>query len=319
MKQEIIIKTALIALLSASSLELYAQQDIGIEAKRGGSENPIITEVCVANIDQTLDYSNNYGSWIELYNPSAADISLNGWYISDEAQMLPKHKLSGYGILKSKCYQCIFFDHNVADGEYGPDAAKQVRFKLNRKGGTLYLSRYGNNVDLSVSYPESVPRCSYARVSLYADEWLYCGMPTPGFPNAGHYAQECLPTPKIDCDSKLFTSGFDVHVQIPSGTTLRYTTDCSTPTLTNGKTSSDGLFHISQATVLRLRLFSDDKLPSGVVTRTYIYKDRTYYLPIVAVTTDPRNLYDNMIGCYVDGTNGITGRGSTGKSNLNMD
>ena len=144
-------------------------------------------------------------------------------------------------------------------------------------------------------------------------------MPTPGETNAGHYAEECLPTPKVDYDSRLFTSGFDVHVPIPSGTTLRYTTDGSTPTLTNGKTSTDGLFPISQTTVLRLRLFADDKLPSGVVTRTYIYKDRNYYLPIVAVTTDQRNLYDNMIGCYVDGQNGITGRGSTGESNLNMD
>ena len=279
----------------------------------------LFTEVCVANIDQTIDYSNNYGGWVELYNPNATSVSLDGWYISDDSEFLTKHRLSGYGMLKPGCYQCVFFDHNAADGEYGPDATKQVRFKLDRKGGTLYLSRNGMDVDLSITYPASVPRCSYARVSLEADEWQYCGLPTPGAPNTDHYAQECLPAPEVDCDSRLFTSGFDVHVQIPSGTTLRYTTDGSTPTLTNGKTSTDGLFPISQTTVLRLRLFSDDKLPSGVVTRTYIYKDRNYYLPIVAVTTDPRNLYDNMIGCYVDGKNGVQGRGSMGKSNLNMD
>ena len=279
----------------------------------------LFTEVCVANIDQTIDYSNNYGGWVELYNPTATSVSLDGWYISDDSEILTKHRLLGYGMLKSGCYQCVFFDHNAADGEYGTDATKQVRFKLDRKGGTLYLSRNGTDVDLSLSYPASVPRCSYARVSLEADEWQYCGLPTLGAPNAGHYAQECLPVPEIDCDSRLFTSGFDVHVQIPSGTTLRYTTDGSTPTLANGKTSTDGHFPVSQTTVLRLRLFSDDKLPSGLVTRTYIYKDRNYYLPIVAVTTDPRNLYDNMIGCYVDGKNGVQGRGSMGKSNLNMD
>ena len=279
----------------------------------------MFTEVCVANIDQTIDYSYNYGSWVEVYNQGYTDVSLDGWYVSDNVMNLMKHKLSGYDVLKPGYYQCLFFDHNVVDGEYGPNAAKQVRFKLDRQGGTLYLSRNGKDVDLSVSYPESIPRCSYARVGLDANEWQYCGMPTPGKTNAGHYAQECLPTPEVNCDSRLFTSDFNVHVQIPSGATLRYTTDGSTPTLTNGKTSSDGHFHIVQTTVLRLRLFSDDKLPSGVVTRTYIYKDKDYYLPIVAVTTDPRNLYDNMIGCYVDGKNGITGRGSNGKSNLNMD
>lgn len=292
---------------------------IGVCLRAQSNETIICTEVCVANIDQTVDYSNNYGSWIELYNPTNKGVSLNGWYLSDDAEMLTKHKLLGYSVLNPGCYECIFFDHNAADGEYGPDALKQVRFKLNRKGGTLYLSSNGTVVDLSVTYPESVPRCSYARVRLNTDEWQYCGMPTPGQANAGHYAQECLPIPEVDCDSRLFTSGFDVHVQIPSGTTLRYTADGSTPTLTNGKTSTDGLFSVSKTTVLRLRLFSDDKLPSAVVTRTYIYKDRNYYLPIVAVATDPRNLYDNMIGCYVDGKNGVTGRGSKGKSNLNMD
>lgn len=306
-------KFSFLALTFATGLHMNAQ------SKDVNSQSLICTEVCVANIDQIIDYSNNYGGWIELYNPTSTEVSLNGWYISDDTKMLTKHQLSGYGVLKPGCYECVFFDHNAADGEYGPNAAKQVRFKLDRKGGSLYLSRNGTTVDVSITYPESVPRCSYARVSLETDEWKYCGNPTPRLPNAGHYAQESLPVPEVDCDSKLFTSAFDVHVQIPSGTTLRYTTDGSTPTLTNGMVSTNGLFSVSKNTVLRLRLFADDKLPSGVVTRTYIYKDRNYYLPIVAVATDPRNLYDDMIGCYVDGKNGVAGRGSTGKSNLNMD
>ena len=279
----------------------------------------ICTEVCVANIDQTIDYSNNYGGWIELYNPTTDEVSVNGWYISDDANNLTKHRLAGYDVVKPGGYQCVFFGHNAADGEYGPHATKQVRFKLNRKGGTLYLSKDGTGVSLTLSYPESVPRCSYARVGVNTDTWHYCGMPTPGKANAGYYAEEVLLVPLVDQNSRLFTSPFNVHVEIPSSATLRYTTDGSTPTLTNGSTSTDGCFSISKTTVLRLRLFADGKLPSGVATRTYIYKDKDYYLPIVAVTTDPRNLYDNQIGCYVDGANGIEGRGATGKSNLNMD
>ena len=303
------------------SLLLIAMIGMNINAQRNDarSNTLIITEVCVANIDQTIDYSNNYGSWVELYNPTSANVSLDGLFISNDSEELTKHRLSGYGVLKPGCYECIFFDHNAADGEYGQDAEMQVRFKLNRNGGIIYLSENGVDVDLSITYPESVPRCSYARVSIWSDEWQYCGVPTPGLPNAGHYAQDRLSIPEVDCDSRLFTSQFDVHVQIPAGTTLRYTTDGSTPTLWDGHTSPDGLFTISKNTVLRLRLFADDKLPSSVVTRTYIYKDRNYYLPIVAVTTDPHNLYDDMIGCYVNGKNGIAGRGSIVKSNLNMD
>lgn len=61
----------------------------------------LFTEVCVANIDQTIDYSNNYGGWVELYNPTATSVSLDGWYISDDSEILTKHRLLGYGMLKS--------------------------------------------------------------------------------------------------------------------------------------------------------------------------------------------------------------------------
>lgn len=291
----------------------------GLRMNAQSARSLICTEICVANIDQTIDPSNNYGSWIELYNPTAAPVALEEWYISDDASQPAKHKLEGHGTLNPGGYKCIFFDHHAADGEYGAEADKQVRFKLDRNGGSLYLSPDGNQVQLSVTYPPSIPRCSYARTSVDGDVWAWCGLPTPGAANAGHYAQEVLDVPEVDCDSKLFTSGFTVQVTIPSGTTLRYTLDGSTPTLANGLTSTDGSFAVSKTTVLRLRLFADGFLPSGVVTRTYIYKDKEYYLPVVAVTTDPRNLYDDQIGCYVNGKNGILGRGSKVASNLNMD
>jgi len=54
------------------------------------------------------------------------------------------------------------------------------------------------------------------------------------------------------------------------------------------------------------------------VTRSYIKRDNDYYLPVISITTAPDNLYNDSIGIYVDGTNGIEGR-NHGKSNINMD
>ena len=169
----------------------------------------MFTEICVANIDQTLDHSNNYGGWVELYNGTGTDVSLGGWYISDNEANLKKHRLTGEEQVKAGSYCCLFFGHNAADGgAYGSDAARQVAFKLNRKGGKLYLSHNGTDKDLSLDYPPSVPRCSFARVSLDADVWQYSGLPTPGEANAGPFADDILPAPTVSCDSRLFTEDF---------------------------------------------------------------------------------------------------------------
>ncbi|MCM1312727.1 MAG: CotH kinase family protein [Bacteroides sp.] len=294
----------------------------GMYAKSESEEQDwlIITEICVANIDQTIDYSNNYGGWIELYNPTASPISLDGLFVSDDADLLSKHQLTGYGMLNPGCYQCVFFDHNAADGVYGGQAERQVGFKLDIDGGRIYFSNgVSKKAVCQMSYPPAVSRCSYALTTMDGGEWAYCSQPTPGTENCGPYAQEQWGVPEVDCDSRLFTSSFYVHVDIPDGATLYYTTNGSTPTLSNGSVSEDGMFNISKTTVLRLRLFGDGRLPGNIVTRTYIYKDKDYYLPIVAVSTDPRNLYDNYIGCYVKGKNGVPGRGSDSPSNINMD
>jgi hypothetical protein len=108
-------------------------------------------------------------------------------------------------------------------------------------------------------------------------------------------------------------------VEIPEGATLRYTTDGTTPSLTNGDTSDDGAFYVENTTTYRFALFQEGMLPSQVVTRSYIYKDKDYSLPIISVVTDPINLYDDMLGVYVRGTNGRPGNGESVPCNWNMD
>lgn len=294
--------------------------DVCLAQSPGGGESTLLfTEVCVANVDQTIDHSNNYGGWVELYNPTSQSVSIDGWYISDDAAERCKHRLEGNGAIPPGGYKCLFFGHHASEGVYGPGANKQVGFKLNKNGGILLLSPDSLTSPMTLVYPPSVPRCSYALTDLMGDTWSYCGRPTPGAANAGGYAMESLDLPEVDCDSRLSADSFTVHVTFPAGTTLRYTLDGSTPTLEHGQTSEDGIFPILKTTVLRLRLFAEGYLPSGVVTRSYIQQDKAYYLPLVLITTDQRHLYDNQIGCYVDGKNGVIDRGSKVASNLNMD
>lgn len=279
----------------------------------------VANEVQVSNIDLFIDNSYNYGAWIELYNKSDKRVGLGGLYISDDPSNPQKFCMpNGIGVIEPKGYKTVWFDHNAADGVYGDKARLQVPFKLNRDGGNVYISD-ADGTFMTISYPEAISRCSWARKRIDADEWGYNGIPTPAASNSDNgYATTRLEAPVVNTDSRFITGSISVKATIPSGATLRYTTDGSTPTLENGEISTTGRFSIKETTVLRLRLFQDGMLPSPVVTRSYITRDNEYYLPVLLLTSDPDNFYDDMIGAYTEGTNGVDGR-NHGKSNRNMD
>ena len=280
----------------------------------------IINEIQVANIDGFIDPSFNYGGWVELYNPTSTSVSISNLYFSDDAADRKKFKMPGTaGTVPAHGFKTVWFDHYDTGNKYSSAAAKQVDFKLDYEGGTIYISNVSGTVMLQQDYPQAVQRCSYARTTDGGDEWRMCSTPTPGATNAGStFADEQLPMPEVDTDSKVFTSSVSFNVTIPPGATLRYTTDGSTPTLTNGRTENSGRFSVSSTTATyRFRLFQDGYLPSPVLTRTFIYKDKDYYLPIVSVVTDNANLYDNKIGAYTVGTNGISGQGVNYATNKN--
>ena len=274
------------------------------------AQSLIINEVMVGNVDVKIDPSYNYGGWVELYNPTEASVNMGNFYVSDDPNNLKKHQLpKNFGSVTAGRFRTLWFDHYDTGNAYSTNAIKQVGFKLDPDGGTVYISNANGELILEQSYPPSIPRVSYARTTDGGDEWRYTSTPTIAATNVGSsFADERLAAPQVDKDATVFQEPFTVHVNIPEGATLRYTKDGTTPTLRNGFTSTTGIFDIDkQNYILRFCLFKDGYLPSPVVTRSYIYKNRDYYLPIVSVVTDEEHLYDNTIGVYVDGTNGING------------
>ncbi len=280
----------------------------------------VINEIMARNIDMMLDPSYNYGGWIELYNPTNASISLNGLYISNDATNPRLVQLaSSHGSVPAKGFKTLWFDHYEQgnNGGWGGNTSstlgsKQIDFKIRPEGDTLYISDKNGNILITQICPRAIARTSYARITDGGDEWGYTYTPTEGKSNVGSiFAEEQIDMPRVDRKGTIYSNPFDIHVDIPEGATLRYTTDGTTPDLDNGSTSEDGVFNIGEQKnyVYRFRLYKDGYLPSDVATHTYIYNASNYYLPIVSVVTNPKNLYDDMIGCYVDGKNGTSDSG----------
>lgn len=274
----------------------------------------VINEIQSANVDMFIDPSFNYGGWVELYNPTDKAVGINRFYVSDDANDLKKFRLPyNAGVIPARGFKNIWFDHNEVKNS-------QVNFKLDCDGGTIYISDEEGNLVAQQSYPAAVARTSYSRIADGEQQWGLTAEPTPQQSNAGTtFATERLAAPVVNHDSRFFVGVLSVYVDIPEGATLRYTTDGTTPTLANGMTSVTGMFDVKETTVYRFRLFKEGMLPSEVVTRSFLYKDKDYLLPVISVVTDPVNLYDDSLGVYVKGVNGRTGNGQSSPCNWNMD
>ena len=306
-----------ISVYTKTNEDLVATCLVTVSANKVAAEAVIINEIQQANVDMFVDPSFNYGSWIELYNSTDKTVFLDGLYISDDPANLKKFRLysARYGSIPAKGYLTLWFEH------YSWWTPKMVDLELDFDGGTIFIADESGTILSQLDYPPAISRTSYARKTDGGNEWGYTDQPTPDASNAtSSFAVIRLEAPEIDTDGCFFTGDLLAQVtNIPAGATLRYTLDGSTPTLENGMTSADGLFSFQETAILRLRYFQDGYLSSPVITRSYIYKDKNYTLPVISIVSDNANLYGNELGIFVRGVNGRPGNGQSSPCNWNMD
>ena len=288
-----------------------------------GSPRIVINEIQVANIDMFIDPSFNYGAWVELYNPTADTLYLTNmvlWHQDSEGTTKQQKLTALHGCLYPQGFCVLWFDHNQKDGYYGKSAGQQIPFKLDTEGGLVELTdAAGNQLD-AVIYPPSIPRCSFARLTDGGRDWGMTSTPTPQHSNAGSlFADERLDAPVVDVAGGMFTAPFSFRVSIPSGAVLHYTTDGSTPVPGKSSVSATGVFDVSETAIYRFMLTKDGFLNSPVISRSFIFQDHDYYLPVVSVTTHPDHLFGDSIGLYVGGVNGRVDNHQIRPMNQNMD
>lgn len=276
----------------------------------------IANEIMVSNLDVCLDPSFNYGGWVELCNTGTQDINLHDIYISDDEANLFRFRLPATaGTIPSNGFGCIWFDHYEASS-----APTQVPFKLDAEGGTIYLSNNLGQILLTIDYPAGMPRCSWARTEDITGEWEWTAFPSPAASNnTSAFCSERADAPTLNKESTLFEDSMTVSLSWPNEYTIRYTTDGSIPTETNGSILQSHSIMISSTTVFRFRAFCEGMLPSKVVTRSYILREHDYKIPVLSVVANDEDLYGTDHGLFAKGPNGRAGRGESDLCNWNME
>lgn len=296
---------------------------VSIGAERILAQTLCINEIQVANVDQFIDPSYNYGGWVELYNPTSNTISLNGFrlrHTDNEGEVKQQTLSSSHGSVPAGGFAVLWFDHNSSDGYYGPNAGTQIPFKLDADGGKIELINASGSIIDAVEFPQCIARCSWMRETDGASSFAWTSLATPkASNNTSLSASERLEAPIISNTGGVFDGSFHFTVDIPEDCTLYYTTDGSTPEPGKSLVSNDGVFDGDLLTIYRFMLSLPGYLNSPVVTRSCFMSDVAYSLPILSVNTAPKNFFDDTIGVYVTGTNGRAGNNSKGRANQNMD
>lgn len=277
------------------------------------NQNVFINEV--RSWDSAATRDGYFGSdYIELYNASSEDISLEGWYMSDDSQNLMKCQLQGIEI-NAKGFVLIY-----ANGEN--NAGNSLNFKINPAGEKIFLSNAQGDLVDSVYVPEQEFGTVYARMTDGVDRWC---VKEPTIDASNNEAKvlplKKLKMPEFSHESGFYKESFELIIEAEQGQTIYYTLDGSKPTeesivynepilvknisdqpnicnamqnvVLDWKNNTPNRSKVDKAMIIRAVAMDEAGNISDVVTNTYFVNEEQYAdKNVVSLVAD----YDDLFG-----------------------
>jgi hypothetical protein len=274
-----------------------------------------------------------FSDWLELKNTDTDTINIGGYFLTDNRDNLSKWQIpedtyigpgeerifiaDNMDIVANSVYYYMGFSGKPYDST--TVYINHLNFKLSGNGGEIFLVNPTGSIIDSVYYEDQLADVSYGRSTIIPSQWVYFPNPTPGLPNSTTSFIETTKAevPVFSMQGGVFTDTQNISLSVSSPTAeIYYTLDGSIPDLSSLVYSSP--LEITSTTVLRARVFDPQYLPGDVITNTYII-DENSDLTIISVALNPEFLWDDTVGIYVEGVNGIVGKLSSTPKNWNQD
>ena len=257
-----------------------------------------ITEVMSGNKSVVGPGVKNPYDYIEIYNMSGQAVNLKGYGLSDNIKKPRKWQLPDI-TLENNSYLVIYCDktQTTKDGVY-----YFTNYNLAKAGETVCLSDPSGNILDKVVVPQLYDDISFGRTIGQAGLFYYSA-PTPGNAN-GQGFTGFAEKPAFNVTGGLYERPLEgdggVTLTVPANSVVRYTTDGSDPTESSALYT--GPIEVRKNTVIRARAFREGVQPSQIVSQTYLIS--VYHtMPVVCLTTDPDNMWNEATGMFADGPN----------------
>lgn len=299
------------------------------------SSHIYINEICTGNngengnLTDAVDKKGEYCDWIELYNGGTDDVNIGGWQlIKDDSSVYEFGDVTlpagGYTIV----YCCKTYNGDMSL-PYAP-------YNLSGDGVKLTLNDGTGEID-SVECPALDKDTVWARQPDGSDTFSLLFPSPAGSNNDAKSAVPCN-APMFDHESGMYSDSFNLVVTTDPGNTVYYTTDGTDPATSDTRKEFGAPLNIynrssERSTMAKYvsvdkitpwnngaSLPSDSAVDKGTVIRACTYSaageysetvTKTYFvgvsnathnnLPIISMTTDPKNLFDYETGIFVKG------------------
>lgn len=313
---------------------LHFQMQAESEERLAGEQYAVrLNEVCSRNFSVSQAEDGEYYDYIELYNPTDREISLEGLGLSRGINDKKKF-VFGNKTIAPNGYMLVY-----AAGEEKTDDGEYAAFKLSSRGETVFLTDNEGKMIDSVEVPANLPyNTSYARWKDGDGNWERREA-TPGYTNeeAETVLQESLDSPVFSAESGFYDEPFLLELKASKTERIFYTLDGSKPTMDSilytepiviedvsanenvysARTDLSAAFFaeegrfavpaekVDKAVIVRAAAFAEDgSVKSKTETKTYfVGYDSKEYEPFafISLVTEPDNLFGYETGIYVSG------------------
>jgi len=232
-----------------------------------------INEFLASNISTNglYDQFGNLEDWIELYNYGSNAVNLAGYSLTDDNDQPDKWIFPAVTLGPGQ-FLIVFASERDLKTVGGTNML-HTSFTLGTAGDYLALfNAESPRVALTVftpKYPDQRNDYSYGYDS--SNQLRYFSVPTPGSANGNSSISATVSNVTFSVQRGFYNQPFPLTLSDATpGAVIRYTTDGSQPTESNGSTYTNAL-SVDHLTMVRAAAFLTDYLPSLVGTHTYIF------------------------------------------------
>ena len=229
----------------------------------------IINEMMASNSTAIADEHGEYDDWIEIFNPGPSAVLMSGMFLEDNDGF--KWEIPP-GISIDSGEYLLFW----ADDGSPTEGNLHTNFKLGASGdGVTLYDTDGITVIDTKSFSSMDTDISYGRYPDATDNWYNMADATPRAANAVGMSGEVY----FSRPAGLFKGSFSLGLTTESGgATIRYTTNGSEPTASNGQVYT-GSITVSNTAIIRAAAFESGYTRGPVETNSYISLDDVYSQP----------------------------------------